>query len=80
MKEVRRFYDARTGTQYTVNTVTGDVLPHWGDNPSERDKARILNAVKSRMRAQSRRRERDSVMRDFGLVKVRGALGGTYWE
>lgn len=26
------------------------------------------------------RRERDQAMRDCGLVKVRGALGGTYWE
>lgn len=25
-------------------------------------------------------KERDQVMRDLGLVKVRGALGGTYWE
>jgi hypothetical protein len=26
------------------------------------------------------RRERDQAMRDCGLVKVRGALGGIYWE
>ena len=26
------------------------------------------------------RRERDGIMRDCGLVKVRGALGGAYWE
>ena len=26
------------------------------------------------------RRARDEVMRSLGLVKVRGALGGTYWE
>lgn len=26
------------------------------------------------------RRERESAMKDCGLVKVRGALGGTYWE
>lgn len=34
----------------------------------------------TRARAKQRRRERDQVMRDVGLVKVRGALGGTYWE
>jgi len=28
----------------------------------------------------ARRRERDQVMRDMGLKKVRGNLGGTYWE
>lgn len=27
-----------------------------------------------------RRRERDQSMRDLGLKKVKGALGGTYWE
>jgi len=26
------------------------------------------------------RKMRDQAMRDCGLVKVRGALGGTYWE
>jgi hypothetical protein len=26
------------------------------------------------------RRERDQAMRDLGLVRVRGALGGVYWE
>ena len=26
------------------------------------------------------RKERDAAMRSLGLVKVRGALGGTYWE
>lgn len=26
------------------------------------------------------RKERESVMRSLGLVKVRGAMGGTYWE
>jgi hypothetical protein len=31
-------------------------------------------------RAAMRRREREAVMRSFGLAKVRGALGGTYWE
>ena len=32
-------------------------------------------------RRNARRRERESVMRDLGLVKVRGAVSGrTYWE
>lgn len=26
------------------------------------------------------RRDRDQAMRDLGLVKVKGGLGGTYWE
>lgn len=31
-------------------------------------------------RAQANRKAREQVMRDAGLVKVRGAQGGTYWE
>ena len=31
-------------------------------------------------KARQQRRDRDQVMRDLGLVKVRGAMGGTYWE
>ena len=30
--------------------------------------------------ARERRRANDEVMRSLGLKKVRGALGGTYWE
>ena len=30
--------------------------------------------------ANRQRRERADAMRSLGLVKVRGALGGTYWE
>ena len=26
------------------------------------------------------RKIREQIMRDLGLVKVRGAMGGTYWE
>lgn len=26
------------------------------------------------------RKQREAILRDCGLVKVRGALGGTYWE
>jgi uncharacterized protein with NRDE domain len=32
------------------------------------------------IRASIARKERESIMRDCGLVKVKGALGGTYWE
>ena len=30
--------------------------------------------------ANLRRHEREQAMRDLGLTKVRGSLGGTYWE
>jgi len=38
-------------------------------------KARAKTNAKS-----ARRREWDQAMRDCGLVKVRGACGGVYWE
>jgi hypothetical protein len=31
-------------------------------------------------RSYANRKAREQVMRDMGLVKVRGALGGVYWE
>jgi hypothetical protein len=34
----------------------------------------------ARKRANENRKERESVMRDMGLKKAKGALGGTYWE
>jgi hypothetical protein len=37
------------------------------------------DGVKRAKRALSRK-QRESIMRSMGLVKVRGALGGTYWE
>lgn len=36
--------------------------------------------AKKRKEKLNRRRERDDIMRSIGLVKVRGALGGVYYE
>lgn len=41
--------------------------------------AKFRDQVKRDKRNQARR-ERDQAMRDIGMVKVRGALGGVYWE
>lgn len=35
---------------------------------------------KQKQRARKRRSEMDSLMRDLGLTKVRGSMGGTYYE
>jgi hypothetical protein len=35
---------------------------------------------KTKERAKMQRKARESVLRDLGLVKVRGAMGGVYWE
>jgi len=50
-----------------------------GDNlcaTCEEDAANGKRSAKARLR----RKEREQALRDLGLVKVRGALGGTYWE
>jgi len=41
---------------------------------------RIIAEIKRNRRANVARRERDQIRRDCGLVRVRGALGGIYWE
>lgn len=35
---------------------------------------------KQNAKARANRKAREEVLRDLGLVKVKGALGGTYWE
>jgi len=37
-------------------------------------------ATRKRKRRNAARKAREQAMRDCGLVKVRGALGGVYWE
>lgn len=43
------------------------------------DDSAVTRSAKRRER-NATRRARDQAARDCGLVKVRGALGGTYWE
>jgi len=43
--------------------------------------AQLVKKDLARRKRNSARKERDSIMRDMGLVKVRGAVSGrTYWE
>lgn len=52
-----------------------------GENLCETcDAAEESKAKLKKQRAKSQRQMRDQVMRDCGLTKVRGAMGGTYWE
>ena len=39
----------------------------------------VINRPKSQVSYQ-RRAEREEVLRDLGLTKTRGELGGVYWE
>lgn len=49
-----------------------------GENLCERCE-RLLDHKRKLARRRSRE-ERESVLHDCGLVKVRGSLGGIYWE
>lgn len=53
-----------------IYTADGDnyCLACTEERKIKRDKARLT------------RKQREAILRDCGLVKVRGALGGTYWE
>lgn len=70
-KCARRYY-GRLGIdthQCTGGTFCkGDCLPETAE------------AKVKRLARNKARRDRDKIMRDMGLVKVRGNLGGTYWE
>lgn len=47
-----------------------------GDNRCEACEDKQRKSAKRR----EQRKAREDVLRSVGLVKVRGALGGTYWE
>ena len=54
------------------------------ENSQEYNKAyfanlQAVNEIK-KQKARERRKERNELMKSLGLVKVRGSLGGTYWE
>jgi uncharacterized Zn finger protein (UPF0148 family) len=51
-----------------------------GDNLCQACEDRLAMGKRPTKRAHSQRRGIDNIMADLGLVKVRGALGGTYYE
>lgn len=58
------------------------VCEKCGDEISTRDgdnRCRKCHNSKNKG-ARERRKERDEIMESMGLKKVKGALGGTYWE
>lgn len=67
---------------YTVDVGGGYV--YYGESDTlVADKAladKVYKVVQQRILASNRRKWKENAMRDCGLVKVRGALGGTYWE
>lgn len=51
-----------------------------GDNRCPDCEQALESRTKRVNRRTALRREREQALRDLGLVKVKGALGGTYWE
>lgn len=74
-----------------IREISGGIIPpSQGGNPADWHSALAMHkeqgfcqlcADRSKTRrANMARKERDQAMRDCGLVKVKGNLGGTYWE
>lgn len=81
MKELRKYFDPRTGNNLIVNLQTGIVRKSDGECVDPQTEQRALKAVRTRVRSQRTRSEVDSLMRDLGMIKVRGAVSGkVYWE
>jgi uncharacterized Zn finger protein (UPF0148 family) len=51
-----------------------------GENLCQSCEDRVADGKRPTKGARRQRREIDSVMESLGLVKVRGAMGGTYYE
>lgn len=51
-----------------------------GDNHCESCDQRMANGKRTTKRAQENRKAIHEAMTDLGLVRVRGALGGVYYE
>ena len=56
------------------------VCEHCGEEIATKDgDNRCGKCARKKNRAKARK-EREDVLRSCGLVKVKGAMGGTYWE
>ena len=64
-----------TKAQYKLHTDgTGHAVPR------KHPYCTVCEAEQKRRDRCAARRNRDAAYRDCGMVRVRGALGGTYWE
>lgn len=55
-----------------------EIATRDGDNRCE--SCDQMEHVRKREHRSKARRKREAFLKSVGLVKVRGALGGTYWE
>lgn len=73
--------DRRARTALAKHAAIMDQL--MAENPNltrEAASSLAMAQMKKSGRRNKTRRDRDQVMRDMGLTRVRGALGGIYWE
>ena len=71
---------ARMALTRAVNRAIAEGSSIYVNQPAQLDNDAIERKRLSRIRANNNRKAREQVMRDCGLVKVHGALGGIYWE
>ena len=71
---------ARMALTRAVNRAIAEGSPIYVNQSAQLDNDAIERKRLSRIRANNNRKAREQVMRDCGLIKVRGALGGIYWE
>ena len=64
------------GTQYEVHKHYDGTLFVDELSISDKEIRKLINTAKS----SANRKAREQAYKDCGLVKVKGALGGTYWE
>jgi DNA-directed RNA polymerase subunit M/transcription elongation factor TFIIS len=66
-------------------TCGDEIFTRDGDNTCRKcedaaDTGTATQQKRRRSKASANRKAREDVLRSCGLVKVRGSLGGTYWE
>lgn len=78
-QQLNGFHDNRRLTMKTCEKCGEEIATKDGENLCPECEQEQADKAK-RAKRNAARRERESVLRDLGMVKVRGALGGTYWE
>lgn len=75
--ECKRYQIERNGTVRPTASL-GD--SRWHGDPVDADLAKQVRAEAQRQRRNRNARERHQAMTDLGLRRVRGNLGGVYYE
>ena len=69
----KRFENDVISERYVLVNATGEKI-FENEKPSE------YTVLRKKALTNLRQGQKESIMRDMGLKKVRGALGGVYWE